>query len=484
MSRRAGQPATGALPPGQGADALVAEVRRVLDAAVPPGAAVVVAVSGGPDSTALAFLARRAREGLDARVVHVRHGLRDDAPDAAVAAEHAAALDLPFQECRAHVTETGEGLAAAARRARYAALVGAAAGVGARAILVGHTADDQAETVVLNLARGTGLGGLAGMDALTRSPGQAVDDAGAAAVDLVRPLLRLRRADVHAFVADARLSTVSDPSNQDPARRRARVREEVLPALARLSGATGDPVGAVTRLADLARTDAEALDAWADAQARELVAVWGPGRAVRTADLDALPRAVASRVLRGMVSELGGASGPDAATVDQVLALQPGQSCHAAGGVWITHGGGWLAAVAPGATELPTRGMAVPGTTALPELGVAVRAEVSHAAEPAGAAETGPASEELRPPGAEGPARGVLRTSGPLVVRARRHGDRLGPRPLGDLLAEGGVPRALRGLVPVVVSPDDVPRWVPGLGQADTPSEEGPAVRLWLAPLR
>lgn len=483
MSRRAGQPATGALPSGQGSDALVSEVRRVLDEAVPAGVAVVVAVSGGPDSTALAFLARQARPDLDARVAHVRHGLRDDAPDAAVAAEHAAALGLPFLQRHVQVMETGEGLAAAARQARYAALARMAADIGAPAVLVGHTADDQAETVVLNLARGTGLSGLAGMDPVTRRHRPPVDEPEDPSVDLVRPLLRVRRGDVHAFVADARLSTVSDPSNQDPARRRVRVREEVLPALARLSGTIGDPVGALTRLADLARADAEALDGWAEAHTRRAVVTWGPGRAVRDADLEPLPRAVASRVLREMVAELGSAFGPDAATVDQVMALEPGQSCHTAGSVWITRGGGWLAAVQSEATELESRRMVVPGATALPELGLTVRAEVTDAAE-AGAAEAGSPSPGLRPPGTDGPAHGMLPTSGPLVVRARRHGDRLGQKPLGDLLTEAGVPRALRGLVPVVASPDDVARWVPGLGQADRPPEEGSAVRLWLAPLR
>lgn len=479
MSLPAGQPATGALPSGQESEALVTEVRRVLDEAVPAGAAVVLAVSGGPDSTALAFLARRARQDLDAHVAHVRHGLREDTSDAAVAAEHAAALSLPFLERRVRVTETGEGLAAAARQARYAALAGVADDVGAEAVLVGHTADDQAETVVLNLARGTGLSGLAAMDPVTRYD---TPDDGFPAVDLVRPLLRLRRTDLHAFVAHERLPTVSDPSNQDPARRRVRVRQEVLPALARLSGATGDPVGALTRLADLARADAHALDTWAKAQARQAVVTWGPGRAVRTADLDQLPRAVASRVLRQMIAELGSAFALDAATVDQVVALQPGQSCYAAGSVWVTRGGGWLAAVHSGATELGSHRVVVPGGTALPELGLTVRAEVAET--PQAGTASGPSAEGLRPPGTKGPTHGVLPRSGPLVVRARRHGDRLGRKPLADLLTETGVPRALRGLVPVVASPDDVPRWVPGLGQADPPPEEGPAVRLWLAPLR
>ncbi|HWB72182.1 MAG TPA: tRNA lysidine(34) synthetase TilS, partial [Egibacteraceae bacterium] len=156
-------PRFGALPAGLSRDNVVAAVRDALDAAVPEGAGVVIAVSGGPDSTALAHLVVEARPDLRACVAHVRHGLRDDASDARVAAAHAAALGLAFHESRVDVQVAGEGPEAAARRARYAALSGVARAVDGRWILLGHTADDQAETVLLNLARGTGIRGLAGM---------------------------------------------------------------------------------------------------------------------------------------------------------------------------------------------------------------------------------------------------------------------------------------------------------------------------------
>ncbi|HEY8338814.1 MAG TPA: tRNA lysidine(34) synthetase TilS, partial [Egibacteraceae bacterium] len=278
----------GALPAGLGREELVAAVAAALDASVGHGATAVVALSGGPDSSALAHLVAEARPDLRLVVGHVRHGLRDDAADAGAAAAHAAALGLAYHERRVSVRRQGEGLEAAARRARYRALVGIAAEVGADAVLVGHTADDQAETLLLNLARGSGVRGLAGMAPLRR------ERRGGRSVQVVRPLLRLRRRDVRAFVAGEGLAVVSDPTNADRDQRRARARYDVLPALTGLTGGPGDPVGALTRLADLARDDADALDALADRHARRLLVRWGPVRAVRVDDLAALPRALAT----------------------------------------------------------------------------------------------------------------------------------------------------------------------------------------------
>ena len=156
-------PPPGPLAAGQGREGLLAEVARVCDAHVPHGARCLVAVSGGPDSTALAHLLAEARVDLDLTVTHVRHGLRDDAADAATAADHAAALGVPYVERRVDVDPRERGPEAAARAARYLALARTAESLRADVVAVAHTADDQAETVLLNLARGSGLTGLAGM---------------------------------------------------------------------------------------------------------------------------------------------------------------------------------------------------------------------------------------------------------------------------------------------------------------------------------
>jgi tRNA(Ile)-lysidine synthase len=433
---------------------LIETVKAALDTAIPRRCAALAAVSGGPDSTALVYLVAEARPDLRLTIGHVRHGLRDDAEDAKVAAGHAAALDVPFCERKVAVdVRAPEGLEAAARVARYEALAAMARETGAAWLLVGHTADDQAETVLLNIARGSGIRGLSGMPA--------VRDLGD--ITVVRPLLDLQRRRVRAFVAKRGLRTVQDPTNADVERRRARARHETLPCLAALTGhpeGTDGLVRALVRLAALARDDADTLDALAETEAERLIVTWGPVHAVPIHALTALPRALAGRIVRQM---LAGARTPrtavrrrtdfdglDAESVWAVLALRPGEALHGPGRVWITAGGGWLAAAPPGLEDLPERSLAVPGATPIPELGAVLLAGA--AAEHADAA--------VRPPGTTGPPCATVACGSQLVVRARRPGDRVGVRRLADLLSV--VPRAVRPLVPVVAKGSEVV-WVPGI---------------------
>ena len=169
----------------------------------PSGTAVTCAVSGGPDSLALLVLSVAA--GCDTTAVHVDHGLRagsaEEAGVVAAAAEHFGAA---FRSVRAQVAP-GPNLEARARAARHDALP--------EGSLLGHTADDLAETVLLNLVRGAGLDGLAGFDPRRR------------------PIRRLRRSDTHDLCGELGLEPVRDPSNDDPAFRRNRVRHELLPLL-------------------------------------------------------------------------------------------------------------------------------------------------------------------------------------------------------------------------------------------------------------
>jgi tRNA(Ile)-lysidine synthase len=457
----------GALPAGLTRPELATEVRAVLDAHVEAGATVVVAVSGGPDSVALVHLAAEARPDLQLVVGHVRHGLRDDQADADAAAGHARTLGLAYDEERARVVRAGEGPEAAARRGRYEALQRIGRRVGADVVLVAHSADDQAETVLLNLARGSGLAGLAAM-AVTRSHGS---------LRVVRPLLRIRRTDLRAFTEEEGLRTVEDPTNADPAQRRARARHDVLPTF----GALGpDPVAALTRLADLARADAEALEVVAAGQAARLAVTWGPSRALRAEELARLPEALASRVVRLVLGRLrGGLEGISAGAVGRILALRAGQVADV-GGVRVTAGGGWLAAVPADHGGLPDRLATVPGETALPEAGLTL-----HADEPALAVEP---DVELAapPPGGHGPMWALLPADRrPFTVRARRPGDRIrlagGTRKVSDVLVDDGVPRALRELIPVIADDEGGVWWVAGIRAV--PLEAAGGIRMWLTPL-
>lgn len=195
--------------------------RRVLveEAGLAPGAAIVCAVSGGPDSTALLHVLSRLRGslGFGLSACAVDHGLRADASrEIALAEALAGELEVPYDREVVHV-DPGGNLQARARAARHEALRRVAVRRDASCIATGHTADDRAETVLLRLLRGAGPRGLA---VLPPRDGA-----------LIRPLIRARRADVEAHVAKHGLQVASDPSNLDPRFARVRVRRELLPLL-------------------------------------------------------------------------------------------------------------------------------------------------------------------------------------------------------------------------------------------------------------
>ena len=258
------------------------------------GTAVTCAVSGGADSLALLVLAAEA--GCVVTAVHVDHGLRDgSATEADVVRDAARRFGADFRAERVTLTG-GPNLEARARAARRAAI-----GPGA---LTGHTADDQAETVLLNLMRGAGLDGLRGIS----------DDG-------TKPLLALRRADTHALCADLGLAPVDDPSNIDPTIRRNRVRHELMPLVDAI--AQRDVAAVVARQAALLADDAAVLDA--------LAADIDPTDARALA---AAPPALARRAVRSWLRCGGEKHPPDAATVERVLAVARGDAtaCEVGGG--------------------------------------------------------------------------------------------------------------------------------------------------------
>ena len=335
-------------------------VRRCLTrAGLQPGDLALVACSGGADSLALAAAVafEAPRLGLGAGGVTVDHGLQaGSAEQAAKVARILVALGLdPVQNVAVAVTarpgaasvagpadaggagsadrEGGLGGAgcpgpadreggldgagypgpeAAARAARYRALDRAAAATGAAAILLGHTRDDQAETVLLGLARGSGARSLAGM---AERNGR-----------YLRPLLELSRAQTRAACAAQGLETWDDPQNADPGYARARVRHRLLPALERELGP--GVTEALARSADLLRADADFLDSLAQTASERIAgggggasprgrAVAGPRLAIE--ELAALPAAIRSRVLRSAAIAAG--CPPGAVTAGHVAVL-------------------------------------------------------------------------------------------------------------------------------------------------------------------
>jgi tRNA(Ile)-lysidine synthase len=433
---------------------------------LPAGARVVVACSGGADSTALlyALAAAAPAEGWTLAVGHLDHALRPgSAADAAFTAELAGAAALPFYSARVDVAalpaSVGRSPEAAARGARRSYLARVAAAWRADAVALGHTADDQAETVLLNLVRGAGPAGLSGM-----AP---------AAGLFVRPLLGLSRGDVLGYLRRRRLSWREDPTNRDLAYRRNWLRRELLPAAdAVVPGVRGKlaATAAATR-AEETRRAAEAA-----ALLEPFIISRGPGEIRLGAAWPAAVPAVwrdrtAREVLRRLVGDLAGF---ERRHVEAVLALEVGAAADLPRDVTAAREAAgvrfWIRTIGPALGSWRAR-LATPGRTEVPVVGVTVVVT----------GERAPAS--LRGAGLDEVWLDE-RWGGRLAVRGWEAGDRLalrggGSKKLHDIFVDAKVPAASRRRWPLVVAGDKV-LWVPALAldAAAPAAADAPALRL------
>ena len=229
---------------------ITSTVRRTLRerALVEAGDHVLVACSGGPDSTVLLHVLHRVRAdmGITLCAASIDHGLRaESAAEVLQVGDFAGSLGIPFRSARIEVPREGASIQGRARELRYQALHEIARESKATRIAVGHTQDDQAETVLARILRGAGLRGLGGIEA-RRADG------------VIRPLFDCRRADVLAYAEERRLPFIEDPSNHQRAYERVRIRHEVLPTLLREDARVVEHLCA---LGDEAAELNEALDA-------------------------------------------------------------------------------------------------------------------------------------------------------------------------------------------------------------------------------
>jgi tRNA(Ile)-lysidine synthase len=262
---------------------LVGRVRRTIEqrTLIPLDTRVLCACSGGPDSAALLYCLAQLQPELRFELVaaSVDHGLRPDAPaDVALAADQAARVGVPFYPLQVNV-QRGASLQARARQARYAALSSLAARLDAQRIAVGHTQDDQAETVLSRILRGSGLTGLAAI--------QPRRDDG-----VIRPLLDCRRSEVHRLASEKFGSLAQDLSNHDPTFERVRIRSQVMPKLLEEDAGL---VRHLAQLADDARDCALVIDALSETL---FVEVAVDGHSLAAALLRGQPRALRVAVLR------------------------------------------------------------------------------------------------------------------------------------------------------------------------------------------
>jgi tRNA(Ile)-lysidine synthase len=295
---------------------ITSTVRRTVRerALVSSGDHVLVACSGGPDSTTLLHVLHRLRSelGITLCVASIDHGLRpESASEVEQVGAFASTLGVPFYSVRVELAREGVSLQARARELRYRALRELALSHDAVRIAVGHTQDDQAETVLARVLRGAGLRGLGGIEA-RRADG------------VIRPLLDCRRANVRAYAVERTLPFVDDPSNHQRAFERVRIRHDVLPAL------TAEDPRAVEHLCALSDEAAE-LNAYLNAQLPELPPM---GTHVVPAEtVTALPPPIRIRWLRSWLARETGLT-PNRTHLTEASRLLTGQGEVLLGSGW------------------------------------------------------------------------------------------------------------------------------------------------------
>ena len=457
-------------------DSVVDRVHREVEAALRGPAAgassLVVAVSGGPDSMALlhALLHLRCRLGLSLRGAHLDHGLRGDAgaDDAAFVAGVFDAAEMPCDVEKADVaayrTAHRLSLEQAAREVRYAFLARVYREHGADAIALGHTADDQAETILMHVVRGSGLTGLRGMEASSSRRVEGTE------VRSVRPLLGITRADTEAYCRTLGLRPRMDESNRSPQFTRNRVRAELLPLLEELNPSVRD---ALLRLSTAATRELSYLDSEAEKVWEDAADVRQDRVALDRRTVSRLPTALRTHLLRRAVGAVkGDLEGVHMRHVDDMMRLLKGPAGRAIdlpGGlrfhvcydeVIIAHADAELCPLPRLEGEHP---LAVPGETSAGNWTVDVRLVDNPGADALRDAGDGRGEAFENPVARLSP--GAI--SGGLVLRTRWPGDRFHPlgapgsKKLKDFMGDAKVPASWRDRVPLLVNPRGI-AWVAG----------------------
>ncbi len=423
-----------------------------------PSERLVVAVSGGPDSTALHLLLTRLQHplSLDISLAHFDHCLRtpDDARHDRVFVETLAfASGRPFAhgkgDVRARARTRHESLEDAARNLRYQFLRREARKVSATAVATGHTLDDQAETVLLHLLRGSGLDGLRAMQPRASWPF-------GVGPDIARPLLCLRRDETERYCREAGLDPLHDPTNDQPIAVRNRIRNQLLPALRAFNPRVDE---ALVRLADAAAGDSEFVEIQAGDIWREIAVLSPLSVSFPREPFERLHAALQTRLIRSAISHtLGSSADLEAVHLRTIVeALTRARTrLSLPHGIVVTLDSRFLSVrkgQPPVGQRIPETALMLPGRTTV--TGWAIDAALIP-----------PPTD----PRAATPLEAFLDAEAVgenLSVRSRRPGDRLRPLGLGgekkvqDILVDARVPAAQRDGVPIVSSKSGI-AWIAG----------------------
>lgn len=481
--------ARGDLKPAAAAHPFLARMRETIrrHGMLAGGETIVVAASGGPDSTALTCgIAAIGRElALTLRVAHLNHRLRPDAgEDASFVASASRALGLEHHEDSADprplAAQEGWSLEEAARRLRYQFLMRVARETGAGVIATGHTLDDQAETVLMRLLRGSGLDGLGGIPPVRWSGG----------IRIIRPLIETTRTDVESYLRAIGTGWREDSTNRDLHILRNRIRLVLLPAL---EGYNPDVRRSLAQVAALLRDEAEAIEALGAAKIGEVLS--GDSATVRVAlePFTRLPAALQRRALREAVRRVrGNMRAVRFVHVEGARQLMLGGRV----GSWLPLPGGVRITRLSSGAEVAIEGAGgVPGVYRLPLPGRVVAIEFGVHLTAEALTRDRLATETQRD---EGPRDAVVmdaaQLGSELVLRGPQPGDRFAPAGMGgrtkavaDYLRDEKVPRHRRAMVPVLAAEDGTIVWIVGMRASEATritSSTTRAVRVVARPLR
>jgi tRNA(Ile)-lysidine synthase len=416
------------------------------------GETVLIGLSGGPDSVCLTALleklSRRLRLKLHA--VYIDHGLRpgETPAEAAFCKSLCEGMDIPFYvehvEVKPYARERGMSLQEAARELRYRALGAVALRVRAHRVALGHNLDDQAETLVMRLLRGTGPGGLAGIPAVRDN--------------IIRPLMEVERSEIEDFLKKENIAPVVDSSNLKDDYLRNRIRSSLMPLLMEINPGIHRTL---CRTAEILREEERYFGvAVTKAMMKLITRKTDMAIELFLSPLENMDRVILRRVLRRAVEETRGLKGIGFVHIEDIIRLiaegRPGDRIHLPGGIRAIKKYSTLLITSEPPARLGTYTISVEGEVALKESSMVIKARVADEA-------------PHTPPDAKTTA--VLdadRARFPLTVRSRKRGDFFHPSGLGgrkklqDYFVDEKVPRDERDSVPVVTSGGDIV-WVAGM---------------------
>lgn len=451
---------------------IVQLVRRTMGryGMVAAGDMVVAAVSGGPDSLAMLHILWRLRQELGIRlhVAHLNHLLRGEESHADVGFVRRVAAELGLGCTTAEVDVAGVArterlsLEDAGRRERYAFFRRVMEEVKGTRTALGHTRDDQAETVLMRLLRGAGTTGLAGILPV-RGDG------------VIRPLIACSRWRVEGYCREQGLEPRLDATNERPVYMRNRIRLEVLPLLESYNPQVRD---VLVNLAETMRAEDRLLNELASSAYGDVIRREGEGSLVVSPKTGTYPLALQRRLVRRAVADLAGRRlSPDFDQVEQVLGLlgeEPGRSVSLPGRIEARreHDAVILARSGVRSTVRYRYSLSVPGEVTVSEAGLKLSASIREGDGPT--VTTGPGVAVFD----------AEKISAPLAVRNRRAGDRFHPagaggtKKLKDFFIDSRVPRRVRDRVPLLISEDEI-LWVVGY-RTDERFQPGPGTRRFL----